>query len=98
MAAGKPKDCGMTRFPGGVALHQFIGAGAAAGDVTVTGVIKTRDTLQQVAALVLSGVLVKSFADYTNEFTLSADNTINNTGGTSTAGAIVFAWVARKSA
>lgn len=51
--------------------------GAAAGDVTVTG-IKANDHL----------VGVFNFddgADLTSEFSITGDGTINNTGGTSTA-------------
>ena len=61
-------------------------AGAAAGNVTVTG-IKARDTLLFVAPL------DASIGDQTSEFTITADNTINNTGGTSTATKVLLvAW------
>lgn len=56
-------------------------AGAAAGDVTVTG-IKARDKLLFVAPL-------DGSADLTSEFSVTADDTINNTGGTSTATKVV---------
>lgn len=61
-----------------LALRQTVVAGAAAGDVTVTG-IKTTDKLKAVIDLTAP-------ADLTSEFTISAANTINNTGGTSSAG------------
>ena len=58
----------------------WVGAGAAAGDVTVAG-IKAYDVLGQVLR-VDNG----NEADLTDEFTITATNTINNTGGTSSAG------------
>ena len=102
MAAGVPKES-VTRFPGGVSQFTFIGAGAAAGAQSVTGIKAARDTLVQATLLVLSGVLVKSFADYTNEFYNvnpkngigSTDNALSNTGGTSLAGGILFVTVSR---
>jgi hypothetical protein len=97
MAAGVPSEV-VTRFPGGIGQFTFIAKGLAAGDVGCTGILKARDTLVQVTALTLSGVLVKAFNDYTGEFTIKSNNFINNTGGTSTAGMIVFVTVARKSA
>jgi hypothetical protein len=96
MAAGLPKEK-VTRFPFGVGQFRFLGNGAAAGAVAVTGVILARDSLVQVLAYTLSGVLLKDCNDYTNEFSITADNTVNNTGGTSTAGKIVDVTVARKS-
>ena len=53
-------------------------AGAAAGNVTVTG-IKLGDRLMHVIRIDGAG------ADLVGEFTVTADNTINNTGGTPTA-------------
>lgn len=53
-------------------------AGAAAGDVTVTG-IKKGDKLIAVVRIDAAG------ANLVAEFSVKADNTINNTGGTSTA-------------
>ena len=94
MAAGLPNEV-VTRIPKGVGQFQFIGKGAAAGDVTVKGVVKARDTLVQVTVLTLSGVLVKAFDDYTGEFSIKSNDTINNTGGTTSAGSIVFCTVAR---
>lgn len=94
MAAGVPNE-NVTRYPFGVGQFQFIGQGAAAGNQTVTGIVKARDTLVQVTRLVLSGMLVTAFGDYTNEFKISADNQINNTGGTSMAGGILFVTIAR---
>ena len=40
-------------------------------------------------------VLVKAAADYTNEFTIKSNDFLNNTGGTSTAGMVLFVFVSR---
>lgn len=65
--------------------------GAAAGDVTVTG-IEAQDKLLAVYSLA-SAADVLSTADLTDEFSISADDTINNTGGTSSAnGALIVVW------
>ena len=66
-------------------LTQAIIAGGAAGDHTVTG-IKTRDTLISVFHAAGAGSDVTDVADLTSEFSISAADTINNTGGTSSAG------------
>lgn len=58
------------------ALVQTIVAGATAGDVAVTG-IKTTDKL--ISVLDIAGT------DLTDEFSITADDTINNVGGTSSA-------------
>lgn len=61
----------------------FVADGAAAGNVTVTG-IATTDTLLFVGVFTTKASIA-TFADLTAEFTITATNTINNTGGTSTA-------------
>lgn len=58
-------------------------SGAAAGNLTVTG-IKKNDRL------VLVQDLTAGVANLASEFTVTADDTINNTGGTSTAGHTVL--------
>lgn len=58
-------------------------AGAAAGNVTVTG-IATADALISVLHLPDAGA-IDAMADLTAEFTISAANTINNAAGTSSA-------------
>lgn len=64
-------------------------AGAAAGNITVTG-IKATDTLLRVGGLLTIGAPL----NLTAEFTITADNTINNVGGTSSAGgALLVEWV-----
>jgi hypothetical protein len=57
-------------------------SGGAAGDHTVTG-IKTTDYLLSVMHWTPTTLVP---ADLTSEFTISAANTINNTGGTATTG------------
>lgn len=61
-------------------IKQALVAGAAAGDVTVTG-IKAGDELVSVLHNT-AGTL----ADLTSEFSVTADDTINNDGGTATTG------------
>jgi hypothetical protein len=64
----------------------FIGE-AVAGNHTLTG-IRPEDKLIQVVVVLLAltegtpNTLAFTFADLTSEFTISADNTLNNTGGT----------------
>lgn len=52
-------------------------AGAVAGNLTVTGI-------QKYDKLVLVQDLTAGVANLASEFTVSADNTLNNTAGTST--------------
>ena len=61
----------------------FVADGAAAGNVTVTG-IATTDTLLFVGVFTTKASIA-TFADLTAEFTITATNTINNAAGTSTA-------------
>lgn len=85
----------ITRFPGGIAQFTIAAVGAAAGDVTATGV-KATDKLLFVQSIAhdADGDIV-AVADLTSEFTITAANTINNTGGTSTADELVLVTVAR---
>ncbi len=63
-------------------------AGAIAGNITVTG-IKTSDKLISVQPVNVAS------ADLGGEFKITADNTINNAGGSSTATMIVLVtWIA----
>jgi len=63
--------------------------GAAAGNITVTGVL-LGDRLITVQRVDVAG------ANLVAEFTVTADNTINNTGGTSTAaGKVLVLWEAK---
>lgn len=60
-------------------------AGGSAGNKTVTG-IKATDALVIVLALVGAGTAITDVTDLTSEFTITAADTINNTGGTDTTG------------
>lgn len=71
------------------AVTQAVVAGAAAGNITVTG-IKARDRLVSVLRAVGGGVDVTDVDDLTDEFTISAADTINNTGGTATTGSTLI--------
>jgi hypothetical protein len=62
-------------------------AGGAAGDLTATGILTT-DRLRYVLNLTDS-------VDLTAEFTISAADTINNTGGTATTGDLLLCIVER---
>ena len=66
-------------------LGKALISGGAAGNHTVTG-IKTDDELFLVLYLAGAGTDVTDVSDLTGEFSISADNTINNTGGTATTG------------
>lgn len=83
-----------TALAGGFAKHALV-AGAAAGDVTVTG-IKTGDELDAVLHIIGAGVAVTDVADLTSEFTITATNKINNTGGTASSGdKLMVLWTKR---
>ena len=60
-------------------------AGGAAGNFTVAG-IQTTDELLEVLHFAGAGTDVTDLADLTSEFSISAANTINNTGGTASTG------------
>lgn len=64
-----------------VVLRDFLATGAAAGNITCTG-IKPGDRLNSVLRYT-AGALVSVL---TSEFTITANNTINNAGGTNTTG------------
>lgn len=59
--------------------------GGSAGNITVTG-IATTDVLEAVLYFPISTGTVTSVSDLTSEFSITAANTINNTGGTATTG------------
>lgn len=70
-------------------LQGRFAAGAAAGNITVTG-IKKGDKIVVVA--VTDGTI----GNIASEFTATANDTINNTGGTSTATKTIFVqWITR---
>lgn len=70
------------------AVRQAVVAGGAAGNFTVTG-IKTRDTLVSVLFVDATDAS-EAVANRTAEFTITAANTINNTGGTTAAGGFLI--------
>ena len=66
-------------------MRTFVADGAVAGNITVTG-IAIGDNLISVLAHQVSGAVgIDSVADLTSEFSITAADTINNTGGTSSA-------------
>jgi hypothetical protein len=92
MAANEDK---VTRFPGGVAQFTFAAVGAAAGNVTATGVNATDELLLVQSVAFDADGDITAVADLTSEFSITAANTINNGGGTSTADEMVLVTVAR---
>lgn len=67
-------------------------AGGSAGNFTLTG-ITTSDALSGVVLLAGAGTDVTDISNLTSEFTITATNTINNTGGTaSTGGKLLVFW------
>jgi hypothetical protein len=74
-------------------VRQYLIAGGAAGNHTLTGIDLERDRLVSVwyfnlaegAPNTITGV-----ADLTSEFSITADDTINNTGGTATTGGLLI--------
>lgn len=90
-----PVTTNLTHFPNGVAQFMFCAIPGAAGNLVCTGVLKGRDRLLQVLAITHTNGIPSAVADLTSEFTISADNQINNTGGTSTANNLVMVLVAR---
>lgn len=65
-------------------LKQTIVAGGAAGNITVTG-IAVNDRIVSVIKIDATDAS-ETFSDLTAEFTVTAVNTINNTGGTASTG------------
>lgn len=65
------------------AIRTRVVAGAVAGNITVTG-IAVGDHLQAVQNVAAAG------ANLADEFTITAANTINNTGGTNTTGMVLL--------
>lgn len=66
-------------------------AGGVAGDLTATGVVLATDILRYVLNLTDS-------TDITAEFSITADDTINNTGGNTTATDLLLIFVERRDA
>jgi hypothetical protein len=68
--------------PGVANTTRATAAGGAAGNITITG-IATTNTLLAVVAVKDAD---QSVLDLSTQFTITATNTINNTGGTATTG------------
>ena len=84
----------------GLNLRMAVVNGGAAGNLTVTG-ISTGDIIERIfaAAFTINAAtpadnspidLTASAGDLTSQFSVTAADTINNTGGTTTANNIVF--------
>lgn len=72
--------------------------GGAAGDLTVTG-IKSIDNLISVQSITWdTDADPASVSDVTSEFSITADDTINNAGGTTTADKLVLVLYEQRSA
>jgi hypothetical protein len=85
-------DASWEALPAAASLDHAIIVGAAAGNHTVTG-IATTNTLLEVIYYPGAGIAVTDVIDLTGEFTISAANTINNTGGTNTTGGkLIVRW------
>jgi len=90
-----PVTTNLTHFPNGVSQFMFAAIPGIAGDLTCTGVRLATDRLLMVLAITHTNGVASAAADLTAEFTISADDQINNTGGTATSNNIVLVTVAR---
>jgi hypothetical protein len=72
-------------------LRSTILTGGVAGTHTITG-IRTTDKIVTVTRYVGAGVAVTDIADLTSEFTITANDTISNAGGTNTTGDKLQVW------
>ena len=74
-----------------IRLRQIAVAGAVAGNVTITG-IRVGDNLKSVRGFLLVEAAPPTITvlDLTSEFSITANDTINNAGGTSSATGILF--------
>ena len=91
--AATTKD--ITVFPKGANTFMFVPIGATAGNHVCTGVVLATDVLLQVLAITHSAGVASGVADLTSEFTISANDQINNTGGTTLANKLTIVLVAR---
>lgn len=85
-----------TRFEGGLAQVLIPAVGAAAGNVTATGVALADKLIAVHSVTIDTSGYTTAVADLTAEFSITAANTINNTGGTSTANKLVLVQVAKQ--
>ncbi len=81
----------MTQHFGDLNFVPIAVAGGVAGNLTATGVVLATDILRYVLNLTDS-------TDITSEFTISADNQINNTGGGTTVGDLLLIFIERRDA
>ena len=77
-------------------LGHSVVAGGAAGDFTVTG-ITADDTILEVIHYQGDGTQLTGVEDLTAEFSITAADTINNTGGTATTNGFLVVRYARAS-
>lgn len=82
----------VTYFPNGVNQGTIILIGGAAGDHTATG-IKAGDQIVKIEAVEFAAGVPSDIHGLTDEFTVSADDTLNNTGGTDTTDMLIVAVV-----
>lgn len=88
-------DTNLTRFPNGIAQFLLFAKGGAAGALTCTNVLATDKVIQVSKISIGTNGYVTAVADLTSEFSVSAANTVTNTGGTTTSNALVAVTVAR---
>lgn len=93
-----PVTTKLTHYPNGVSQFTLVAIPGTAGNLVCTGIKKARDRILQVLAVTHTNGVPSAVADLTSEFTISADDQINNTGGTATSNMLVFVSVARKKA
>ena len=79
-----------TVFPNGMNRFLAVAVGGAAGVLTTAGDLKADDKIAQVLVLTEASGVPDSVSDLTDEFSVTGDNTIDNSGGTSTAGSFVL--------
>jgi len=80
-------------------VRQTFLVGAAAGNYTLTGIIKDHDKILQVTLVKLAlaegtpNTITWTASDLTSQFSITANDTINNTGGAAgTGGFLVVLW------
>jgi hypothetical protein len=90
---GSGSGVGQANLPAGF-LNVDLAAGGAAGNITITGVA-VGDELVFVGVFT-TAASIATLADLTAEFSITAGNTINNTGGTATTNnQLMVIWVDR---
>lgn len=82
----------VTWFPNGVNQGMRFFVGGAAGDHTVSGIIES-DQIASVEAVEFAAGVPSAIHGLTSEFSITADDTLNNAGGTDTSDMLVFVTV-----